>query len=332
MNCKGIIAPEKGKVCLTDVPVTDPRENEVQVRMASTMISPGTERAHILALPNSNQNFPYVPGYCCAGTVEKVGREVTGFQPGDRVCCFAEGVGHRQIGNVISSRVAHIPDELPFDYAAFNGLAQTALQGVRKCGIELGESVMVLGLGIVGQLALQYVRASGACPAIGVDSVADRLRIAKECGADVVLDNTGKNIRELVAPYTKDGRGPAVVLDSTGSPAAFAEACGCAADYGRVCILGCPRGVEPFDFYHLVQLRSLKLIGAHAVFSVPADRSEPHLWTYADDIACSNALILKGAVQIEPLISARVDWQHATEAYDELLSWNKGALAVIIHW
>ena len=62
MKCKGIVALSKGEVRMMDVDITDPKSDEVQVRMAATMISPGTERAHILALPNSNQDFPYVPG------------------------------------------------------------------------------------------------------------------------------------------------------------------------------------------------------------------------------------------------------------------------------
>ena len=332
MNCKGIVAPEKGKVCMVDVPVFDPGENEVQVKMASTMISPGTERAHILALPNSNQNFPYVPGYCCAGYVEKVGSAVKHFKHGDRVCCFAEGVGHRQIGNVKVSRVAHIPDEMPFDYAAFNGLAQTSMQGVRKCAIELGEAVLVYGLGIVGQLALQFAKAAGACPAIGAARDPEKIRIAQKCGADLVLNCADSDLKELVAPYTKDEKGPSVVLDCTGSASAFTDACNAAANYARVCIVGCPRGIEPFNFYRMVQLKSLNVIGAHAVFSVPDDRSQPHLWTYADDIECFNKLIMRGSVTVEPLITSRIDWTEATEAYKDLLSWNKGALAVIIHW
>lgn len=332
MYCKGIIAPEKGKVIITDVPVTDPLDNEVQVKMASTMISPGTERAHILALPNSNQNFPYAPGYCCAGYVVKTGKNVTGYKEGDRVCCFAVDVGHRQVGNVVIDRIAHIPDDMPFDYAAFNGLAQTSMQGVRKCGIELGESVLVYGLGIVGQLALQFAKANGACPAIGAARDPKKLQIAKDCGADIVLNCADSDLKELVAPYTKGGVGPSVVLDCTGSASAFADACVAAADYARVCILGCPRGIEPFNLYKNVQLKSLNVIGAHAVFSVPKDRSQPHLWTYADDIECFNNLVLRGSVNVEPLITSRIDWHDAVEAYEGLLSWNKGALAVIIHW
>ncbi len=330
-TCKGIIAPEKGKVILTDVEVTDPRPGYVQVRMARTMISPGTERAHILALPNSNQNFPYVPGYCCAGWVEKVGEGVEDFAPGDRVACSAIDVGHRQVGNVIAERVAHISDAMSFDYAAFNGLSQTSLQGVRKCGIELGESVVVLGLGIVGQLCLQLARANGATPAIGLDPMEKRREIAMACGADYVFDNRDTPARELIAEVTK-GKGAQVVLDSTGFPAVLNEACDCAANFGRVCIVGCPRGLTEFNFYTLVQLKSLQVIGAHAVHSVPHDRSQPRLWTYQDDMAAFNALVEKGTTRLEPLISDRIRWTEAESAFNYLLGWGKDSLAVLINW
>ena len=331
MKCKGIIAPERGRIIMTDVDVPEPLPNQVQVRMTRTMISPGTERAHILALPNANQVFPHITGYCCAGYVEKVGSDVQDFTPGDRVACFAVDVGHRQIGNVIASRVAHIPDSMPFEYAAFNVLAHTAMQGVRKCGIELGESVVVLGLGIVGQLCLQFARANGAIPAIGIDPMEQRRSIATACGADYVFDNKETPAKELIADATH-GKGAQVVLDSTGFPAVLSEACGCAANYGRVCIVGCPRGLTEFNFYTLVQLKSLQIIGAHAVHSVPSDRSQPRLWTYQDDMACFNALVEKGVVQVEPLISDRIHWTEAVKAFEYLLSWGKDSLGVIINW
>lgn len=316
---------------MTNFDVTDPLPDQVQVRMTRTMISPGTERAHILALPNANQIFPHITGYCCAGYVEKVGADVSDFAPGDRVAAFAVNVGHRQIGNVPANRVAHIPDSMPFEYAAFNGLAQTAMQGVRKCRIELGEAVAVLGLGIVGQLSLQFARANGAVCAIGIDRMEPRLEIAKKCGADFVFNNSELSAKELIAPVTK-GKGAAVVLDSTGFPAVLTEACECAADFGRVCIVGCPRGITDFNFYTLVQLKSLNIIGAHAVHSVPNDRSQPHLWTYADDMACFNALVTRGDVKLEPLISDRIHWTEAVSAFEYLLGWGKDSLAVIINW
>lgn len=330
MKCKGIIAVSKGCVQMMDVEVTPPEPGYVQVRMAATMISPGTERAHILALPNSNQDFPYVPGYCCAGVVEQVGEGVTKFAPGDRVACFAVDVGHREIGNVVEDRVAKIPDGVPFEYAAFSGLGQTSMQGVRKAQIELGESVVVMGLGIVGQLALQFAKASGALPVIGVDRIEKRLEIAKECGADYAVNNGGGELSELLQPIL--GGGPNVVLESTGFPDVMSQACAAAANYARVSIIGCPRGVTEFNFYTHIQKKSITLIGAHAVFSVPERQSYPHFWTYEDDTTCFLNLIKRGTVTVKPLITDMVPWSDAEKMYDRLLSWDKDALGIILRW
>ncbi len=331
MNCKGIIAVEKGKVEMLDVPVIDPAENEVQIRMAATMISPGTERAHILALPNSNQDFPYVPGYCCAGYVEKIGSGVTRFQPGDRVAAFAVDVGHREIGNVVQERVAKIPDGVPFEDAAFSGLGQTSMQGVRKARIELGESSLVIGLGIVGQLALQFAKASGALPAIGVDRLEKRLEIAKACGADIVLNNEEKSIKELLSPVLGE-KGPATVFESTGFPDVMTQACEAAANYARVSIVGCPRGITDFNFYTNIQKKSITLIGAHAVFSVPDHQSYPHFWTYNDDVTCFLNLIKAGRVTVKPMITDMISWKDAVPMYERLLSWDKESLGIILQW
>ena len=331
MKCKGIVALSKGEVRMMDVDITDPKSDEVQVRMAATMISPGTERAHILALPNSNQEFPYVPGYCCAGIIEKTGSNVTGFSVGDRVACFAVDVGHREIGNVTASRVARIPDGVPFEYAAFSGLGQTSMQGVRKARIELGESVLVIGLGIVGQLALQFAKASGALPAIGVDRIEKRLDIAKACGADYAFNNSGTSLNGLLAPVL-GSKGPDVVLESTGFPEVMSEACASAADYARVSIIGCPRGITDFNFYTHIQKKSITLIGAHAVFSVPEKQSYPHFWTYEDDTTCFLNLIKRGTVTVEPLITDMVPWTDAEKMYERLLSWDKDSLGIILRW
>ncbi len=332
MKCKGIIAVSKGDVRLIDVEVTDPAPKEIQVRMVSTLISAGTERAHILALDNSNQDFPYIPGYCCAGIVEKVGEGAESrFKAGDRVSCFAVDVGHREIGNVPIRCAVKLPDGVPFDYAAFTALGQTSLQGVRKCKIEIGESAAVLGLGIVGQLALQLARVNGAHPSVGIDRVQKRLEIALSCGADYAVSNETAALPELLKPIT-GGRGPAVVLDSTGFPDAVAQACEAAANYARICILGCPRGLSEFNFYRHVQKKSITVIGAHAVDSVPEEQSYPHFWTFVDDASCFLAFVKKGSVHIDPLIGDRISWKDAESMYRKILSWDQSLLGIVINW
>lgn len=332
MRCKGIIAVSKGDVRLIEVEVVDPGPQEVQIRMASTLISAGTERAFILGLPNATPpSYPYIPGYCCAGIVEKCGVDVTGYAPGDRVACFAVDVGHREIGNVPVSRVARMPDGVSFEQAAFTSLGQTSLQGVRKCRIEIGEVVATLGLGIVGLLALQLGRVNGALLSIGIDQDDRRLEIAAKCGAEIVINNKERDLSDLVRAATKEKR-PAVVLECTGFSEAMTQACAAAADYARVCILGCPRGTVEFNFYREVQKKSITVIGAHAVDSIPQEHSYPNFWTFVDDAICFMELVKGARINLEPLTGDVISWRDAETMFKRLLTWDRDVLGIVINW
>jgi len=331
MKCKGIIALGQNDPRMVEVDVPQPEEDQVQIRFRSSLVSVGTERARVLSLPNAETTFPFAPGYSNSGVVEKVGNKVTGFKPGDPVAAYAIDVGHREIGNVQDYNVVHIPDKVTFDEAAFTSLGQTSLQGVRKCRIELGEEVVSLGLGIVGLLALQLARLNGAVCTIGIDPVASRLEIAKNCGADVVINNSKDGWQEKLLNVTK-GKGPAVVMDNTGVPAVMETACQIAADFARVCILGCPRGITDFNFYRDVQKKSITIIGAHAVDSIPRWFSYPNYWTFADDSDCFLRFVNRGDIKLTPMIDQVVDSKDAEEAYRQLLLEPNDKLSMIIHW
>lgn len=331
MKCKGIVAVGKNDPRMVTVEVPLPAENEVQIRFKSTLVSVGTERARIMGLPNAVTPFPFAPGYCDAGIVEATGTGVTRFQPGDRVAAYAIDMGHREVGNVLEHRVVHIPDGVSFDQAAFTSLGQTAMQGVRKCRIEMGESVVSLGLGIVGLLALELSGICGAVPVIGINRSEARLNIAKACGADAVISNARAGWEEELKSLT-DGKGPNVVIDSTGVPAAMATACQVAADYARVCILGCPRGTVDFNFYRDIQKKSITVISAHAVDSVPLEHSYPNYWTYIDDANCFLKYVRRGKVRLEPMMETIVEKGEAEAAYRDLILGHSKTLSMIIHW
>lgn len=331
MKCKGIIAVGKNDPRLIDVDVPAPEAHEVQIRFKASLVSVGTERARVLSLPNAETPFPFAPGYCNAGIVEQVGSEVTRFQPGDRVAAYAIGVGHREIGNVMDYNVVHIPEGVSFDQAAFTSLGQTSMQGVRKCKIELGESVVSLGLGIVGLLALELAKVNGAIPAIGINRSVGRLELARACGADVVISNAQEGWRQQLLDAT-DGKGPAVVINNTEAPSVMETSCRIAANYGRVCILGCPRGRSEIDFYRDVQKKSLTIISAHAVDSIPRWYSYPNYWTFVDDADCFLKYVKRGDVKLEPMINQVVDKADAENAYRDLILNKNDKLSMIIHW
>lgn len=331
MKCKGIVSVSAGDPKMISVDVPDPGPHEIQIRMAASLVSAGTERAWVLGLPNAVPAYPYVPGYCCAGYVEKTGSEVNGFSCGDRVAAYAVEIGHREIGNVADYNVVPIPDGVSFQHAAFTSLGQTSLQGVRKCRIELGESVVSLGLGIVGIFALRLAQLNGALPSIAMDRNETRLEIASRCGCDFAIHNGKSGWQELLLDCT-DGKGPAVVFDNTGVPQAMGEACQMAADYARICILGCPRGTTDFNFYKDVQKKSITVIGAHAVDSIPRWHSYPNYWTFADDASCFLRFVKKGEIPIDPLIGRTVSKRDAESAYRDLIHSNMDSLGMIINW
>lgn len=331
MKCKRIVAVAPGDPRMIEVDVPEPGDHELQIKMAATLVSAGTERAWVNGVPNATPDYPYVPGYCCAGEVIKVGKKVVGFKPGDRVATYGITSGHCEIGNVRDIETVHIPDSVSYAHAAFTSLGQTSLQGVRKCRIELGESVVSLGLGIVGNLALQFARLAGAQPAIGLDRMESRLETARACGAEVVINNGSKDWEKQLQDATY-GRGPAVVIDNTGVPAAMTSACQMAADYGRVCILGCPRGTVDFNFWRDVQKKSINIIGAHAVDSVPLYDSYPYFWTYKDDALCFLRFVENGSIKLDPMINEVVGKKDAEAAYRHLIQYNMDALGMIINW
>lgn len=328
MNAGVITAVRKGTVALRDTPIDDPGPGQVQVRPQVTLVSPGTERAIILALENTQQTFPQALGYSAAGFVEKVGPGASGFAPGDRVACF--GCHHGQVGNVSERHCIPIGAEIPFEHAAFLPLGVICLQGVRKARIELGESAAVLGLGPVGILALQLAGANGALPVIGLDRVAGRLELAQRMGADRALDTSDPEWQVKVRAALA-AEGPQVVVESTGFPEPVAAALEIARRFGRVVLLGSTRGQSCVNLYATVHVKGLAVVGAH-VMGNPVLDSRPGAWTWQEDARAFLALLKCGRVGVEPLITERVPWRRAPEAYERTLRWDPAAMVSLIDW
>jgi len=179
-----------GQFAITEEPVPEVRPGTVLVEVKSCLISPGTELG---AVPDRRKNpdperGPRPFGYGNAGVVLEIGEEVEGLRPGDRLACMGGGYAlHASHAVVPINLTCPMPEGQSFDEASFAHLAATALWAVRRTQIQFGQSIAVFGLGIVGQIAAQLARLSGA-HVMGVDRLPMRVEVARTCGADLAVN------------------------------------------------------------------------------------------------------------------------------------------------
>ena len=194
MAAKRIVAAAMGNghIGLVEQDVPEVKPGAVLVDVHNSLVSPGTELAGWRNLRNQLDNpnpdaKPNPFGYSNAGVVAEVGEGVTEFKPGDRVACIGGGYAlHTDVAVVPHNLCVALPGNVTFAQGSYGMLAATAVQCVRRCQPELGESFATVGLGPLGQLTAQLLRMSG-CFVIGWDRIAFRCELAKKCGAGAAV-------------------------------------------------------------------------------------------------------------------------------------------------
>jgi len=244
-----------GEIEVAEVPAPQLLPNCVLVRIAASVVSAGTERASaefagksLLQKATSRPDLvrdviskvqrdglfsawqtvrsrldqPQAPGYSSAGTIIAVGEGITDLQPGDRVACAGAGFAvHAEVACVPRLLVARIPrrnaneEEVLFDEAAFSTLGAVALHGVRTAEVKLGDLVAVIGLGLLGHLTVQLLKAAG-CRVLGMDIDHSRAELAKHLGADAVAVSASE-FRDLCVDQSR-GAGVDAVLITAETP------------------------------------------------------------------------------------------------------------------
>lgn len=327
MRKERLTSMEDGIVFLKEEMLEEPSETQVQVEVHFSVVSPGTERAFIKTLENTDHNYPRVLGYSASGVVLKTGSKVKDFKPGDRV---AGVMPHATVHNAESRNLVHIPKGVSFEQAAFVRIGVIAMQGVRKARLELGEGVLVLGLGLIGQTALQLAKANGAVPAVGIDIVKSKRELAKSLGCSYVFDAGEENLEEMLRSIS-GGKLPQVVIESTGFPGPIGQALALAGNYGRVIILGSTRGSSEINFYRDVHKKGLQIIGAH-ISCNPAEVSYPGYWTFRDNADCFLRLIAEKRVRVEELVSQKEHYQNYETVYENVLNSRQDYITSLIRW
>lgn len=331
MKTKQIVFTEVHKAELLYADLRDLNENEVLIEMEYTVLSGGTERANIMGMANAGgNNFPKYLGYCGIGHVIKIGSEVKSVHVGERVLVY-HGI-HSKYNIRPENDVTSVENEDVSSLdAAFVIIASMGLGGVRKLEIELGESAMVMGLGLLGIFAVQFCALSGAYPVIAADLNPARRELALKLGADYAFDPSSPDFVEQVKRVT-GGKGVRATVEVTGVSAAMHQALECASYMGRISLLGCTRVSDcGVDYYQQVHRPGVKLIGAHN-FIRPKVESYPHHWTHHDDCRAILDLIAAGRVKVAPIVSRVVSPENAPEIYDQLCDDPNFPMGTVFDW
>lgn len=337
---------------ITDVPVPRVGHSSLLIQTSRTLVSAGTERMLVdfgkagliekarqqpdkvrmvldkiktdglmptIAAVLNKLDQPIPMGYCNVGVVSEVGVGVSGFQVGDRV---ASNGKHAEVVSMPLNLCAKVPATVSDDEAAFTVISAVALQGIRLVQPTLGEVVVVTGLGLIGQIAVQLLRAHG-CRVLGIDFDRDKLNMAKRFGAEVVDLSAGEDPVATAQVFSR-GRGvdAVIVTASTKSSEPMHQAAKMCRKRGRIVLVGVT-GLElsRADFFE-------KELTFQVSCSCGPGRYDPNYeeknqdypvgfvrWTEQRNFEAVLDMMADRRVDVRPLISHRFGIDDAEKAY-----------------
>lgn len=331
MNRKQIIFTKPKTAEFLDTEIFLQNDDDVMVKMDYTVVSGGTEKANLLGQQSvkGKNVFPISLGYCGVGTVVEIGPAVTKCKIGDRVLVY-HGV-HSNYNVRQQHEIFPINEPIDSLEAAFIIIGTMGLGGVRKLEVELGDSALVLGLGLLGMFAIQFLRFSGAYPIIAADLDENRRNLALKLGADFALDPSEKDFNEKVLEITENKKVKNIV-EVTGVGRALEQALENASTLGKISLLGCTRVSDmQIDYYKQVHCPGVKLIGAHN-FVRPKFESYPNHWTMDDDVKAISQLIFSKRIDVLSMVSRICDPKDAPIIYDELVNNKNFPMGTVFDW
>jgi predicted dehydrogenase len=267
---------------------------------------------------------PIPLGYSLAGEIIEVGENLSGINIGDRVACGGAGyANHSEINYIPKNLMVKIPDGVDDIDASFVTVGAIALQGVRQTEPKLGERIAVMGLGLLGQLTVQLLKANG-CKVIGSDVDPDKLALAKKMGADEVC-YAGEMIKKANEFSNGYGVDAVIIAASTPSNQPVIDAAEISRMRGRVVFLGLVGMDIPRNEYYKKEL-DLRLSMAYGPGRYDPDYEEKGIdypydlvrWTEQRNFEAFLGLIQEGKVRPKELITHTYDYSDAMTAYDLL--------------
>ena len=367
---KQVIRRGLKEIIVDEVADPKPASNHVLVRPFYSLISPGTETAdihtdsivkevadnpsHLQTVWNVMMKTDPVStfnevrakfkdyavlGYSGAGIIIEKDDKVTDLQIGQRVAYGGEGTGHGETINVGRNLIARVPDAVSFQEACFTTLGAIAMNSVRLSEINIGETVAVVGLGLVGQLVAQLVRCQGGV-VIAIDLDKRRVEMAKETGADYGLMASETIVQEVKALTNGRGADCVIVAAASSSPKPLQQGVTMCADRGRIVMVGaCPIDIPRAEMY----VKELKFMVSRAYGPGSYDPTYEKKgvdypisyvrWTENRNMEEFLRLVSIGKVNVKPLTSHEFALEEAPKAYETIMNGNGGgSLAVVLKY
>lgn len=327
-----IIFPTANCVKIEEFDVKEPSENEVLIETMATLISTGTELTALTGdFPEQSAwsmyvKYPFIPGYSSVGKIIKCGDKVKDFAVGDLVAAVSP---HATYASVSAAQLIRVPENIGIEEACFHTIAAGVMNSIRLAKVSLGESVVVVGLGLLGQMAVMFSRISGAYPVIAIDLAEFRLKLSEISGAThTLLADDWESVKEAVKKITR-GRMADKVFEVTGNPDVIPKAITLTRSLGCFVVLSSPRGKTTMDFHDEVNRPSRMIIGTH--FTSQPDYETPYNpWTRKRNAELFFNLLSAGYIKVSHLITHRYSWRDAEEAYRLLLRNRANAMGVIL--
>jgi len=357
-----------GATTLIETPVPSLQEGHVLIRTRRTLISAGTERMLVdfgrasmidkarqqpdkvrmvldkvrtdglmatIEAVRSKLDQPLALGYCNVGTVIEAGRGVVHLSPGDRV---VSNGSHAEIVSVPKNLCARIPDNVEDESAVFTVLGAIGLQGIRLAQPTIGETVVVTGLGLIGLMTVQMLRAHG-CRVMGVDYDPQRLEMARNFGAYAVDSSSAEDLVMRAMDFSR-GRGvdAVIITASTESSEPVSQAARMCRRRGRIVLVGVTGlQLSRQDFYEKEITFQVSCSYGPGRYDTSYEQKGQDYpvgfvrWTEQRNFEAVLDLIASSALNVTPLITHRFPIERAVEAYS-VLSGGQSSLGIVLQY
>ncbi|HEX2993924.1 MAG TPA: bi-domain-containing oxidoreductase [Anaerolineales bacterium] len=345
---------KNGKSTVEDVPVPTPRDGQALVKVEASLVSAGTERTFVefaekslvgkarsrpdlvkqvidkarregvvnaLQTAFSRLDQPMAPGYSTAGTIVSLGKNMDGFNVGQRVACAGSGyAAHAEYNVVPRNLLTPLPDDVDFESAAFTTLSAIALHGFRLAEPQIGENIAIIGMGLLGLLAGQIATAAG-CNVLGIDVDPARLDLAASLGLRAV--SRDQAVDSAVAFTANRGFDAILTCADTSSNDPVELAAVIARDRARVVATGAVGLTFPRKIYYEKELSFVnsRSYGPGRYDLNYEDQGHDYpigyvRWTEGRNFAAVVDLMAKGQLNVKPLITHRFPIEQAAQAYE----------------